>query len=404
MGNDVLRNREEEDESLSIEINIQKSCYYPGEKISGNIILQAKTSKVPLTFNFPNTIITLVQHQHYLFYYEDIQVQKDDKKPIFFRRHNFKKYKDRDILIPLKIPFSFKIPKNAYPTLIHDNSNFIKHYLTIKFPKIQKKKSIGIIIQNIKKFSVANKLFKSPAEKFKDKRISSMFKKSKIAFLLKTEKNSYAYNELIPYEIVLNFTESNINIKKIRVSLTRNIYIQSNDYIDVKPIIIMEYDLPKKLEENVYHLCGYFSFPPISDYFSVNPMNIYNFYSNRIIDNIDKTFNSIYLYPTCNSDFLSCNYFLNLEIYLNSLLSEKELLLLPIELYTPLDIEQNEKNEENEEDDNNIFKNEIEESNTNKNNFKLENIINDNNNDEDINNDFQIINKVDFYKVLSEDN
>ena len=214
MGNSIIKNQEEEDENLSIEININKSCYYPGEKISGNIILQAKTSKVPLIFNFPNTIITLIQHQHYQFYYEDIQIKKEDKKPIFFRRHNFKKYKDRDILVPLKIPFSFKIPKDAYPTLIHDNNNFIKHYLTIKFPKIQKKKSIGIIIQNIKQFTVENKLFKSPAEKFKDKRVSAIFNKSKIAFLLKTEKNSYAYNELIPYEIVINFTESNINIKK----------------------------------------------------------------------------------------------------------------------------------------------------------------------------------------------
>ena len=92
----------------------------------------------------------------------------------------------------------------------------------------------------------------------------------------------------------------------------------------------------------IIYVC-YFTFPPISEYFSVNPMNIYNFYSNRIIHNIDKAFNSIYLYPSCNSDFLSCNYFLNLEIYLNSLLSEKEQLSLPIELYTPLEIEPDKK-------------------------------------------------------------
>ena len=401
MGNNSLKNTEDEDENLSIEIDIHKSCYYPGEKISGDIILQTKTNKVPLKFNFPNTIITLIQHQHYQFFYEDIQIKKDDKKPIFFRRHNFKKYKDRDILVPLKIPFSFKIPSDAYPTLIHDNANFIKHYLTIKFPKIQKKKSIGIIIQNIKKYTVENKLFKSPAEKFKDKKGASLFNKSSIAFLLKTEKNSYAYNELIPYEIVINCTETNINIKKLRMSLTRNIYIQSNDYIDVKPIIAMDYDLPTKMEDNVYQICGYFSFPQISEYFSVNPLNIYNFYSHRIINNIDKTFNSIYLYPTCNSNFLSCNYFINLEIYYSSLLSEKERLSIPIELYTPLDIEQENKNEENEEDDD-IFKNEIEEinENENKNNFKF-GIKNDNKDNN--NNDFQIINKIDFYRVLSDD-
>ena len=47
MGNNSLKNTEDEDENLSIEIDIHKSCYYPGEKISGDIILQAKTNKVP---------------------------------------------------------------------------------------------------------------------------------------------------------------------------------------------------------------------------------------------------------------------------------------------------------------------------------------------------------------------
>jgi hypothetical protein len=232
----------------------------------------------------------------------------------------------------------------------------------IKFPKIQKKKSIGIIIQNKQAFNLENKLFKSPAEKFKDCIQSHIFSKnSKLAFLLKTDKNSYAYNELIPYEIVINYTESDINIKNLRVSLTRNVFIHSDEFIDVKFLIYKDYNMPSKSTEdhNVFQISGYFSLPPISEYFSVNPMNIYNFYSNKIINNIDKTFNSISLYPTCVSNFLCCNYCLNLEINFGSALIKNEGLFIPLELYTPLKIEddieeEEEENEQNEDDENNI--------------------------------------------------
>ena len=154
MGNYLKSNFEDEDENLSIEISLPKSCYYPGEKLSGFIILQAKTNKVPLVFNFPNSILTLNQHQKSQFYHENILINKEENKSIFFRRFNFKKYKNRDILSPLKIIFSIRIPTKTLPTLLHKESNFIRHYLTIKFPKIQKKKSVGIIIQNKQVFNL----------------------------------------------------------------------------------------------------------------------------------------------------------------------------------------------------------------------------------------------------------
>ena len=397
-------NLEEEEESLYIEINLQKACYYPGEKLSGYIILQAKNSNVPSIFNFPNSIITFNQNQRYQFYHENILINKEEDKSIFFRRFNFKKYKNRDILSPLKILFSIRIPVNTLPTLLHTESNFIRHYLTIKFPKIQKKKSIGIIIQNRQNFTIENKLFKSPAEKFKDSKKSPIFKKSsRIAYLLKTDKNSYSYNELIPYEIVINYSESEVDIKSIRISLTRYVFIHSDQFIDVKILIYKDYNIPSKSSEgnNVFQISGYFSLPPVSEYFSVNPMNIYNFYSNKIIDNIDKTFNSMYLYPTCISNYICCNYCLNLELNFDSTLIKNEGLYLPIELYTPLNLvedieEDKEEEEDNEEGENNI---ENEEKNTNK--FGINKNTIGNENDDNI--DFEIINKLDFYKVLSEE-
>ena len=76
MGNYFLGNPEKDDESLSLEINLPKSCYYPGEKLTGEIILQAKSTKVPSIFNFYNSILLLIQHQKYQFFNEDIQINK----------------------------------------------------------------------------------------------------------------------------------------------------------------------------------------------------------------------------------------------------------------------------------------------------------------------------------------
>ena len=226
-----------------------------------------------------------------------------------------------------------------------------------------------------------------------------------MAFLLKTDKNSFAYNELIPYEIVINYTESEINIKNIRVSLTRNVFIHSDEFIDVKILTYKDYNMPIKSPDgnNVFQISGYFTLPPISEYFSVNPMNIYNFYSNKIIDNIDKTFNSMYLYPTCVSSYLCCNYCLNLEINFNSTLINNESLFLPIELYTPLKIDDDieEEKEEQEEEEKEDEENNIDNEEISRNKYKINKTSNGNQINDSI--DFEIINKLDFYKVLSEE-
>ena len=69
-------NPKDEEESLYIEINLPKSCYYPGEKLVGFIIIQAKNNKVPSIFNLPNSIITFNQHQKYQFDHENILLSK----------------------------------------------------------------------------------------------------------------------------------------------------------------------------------------------------------------------------------------------------------------------------------------------------------------------------------------
>jgi len=400
MGNYLFGDLNDE-ENLSITINLPKTCYYPGELLTGKIIIQVKNNKIPSIFNFPNSIISINQFQQYQFYQDNILITKKDRRNILTQPYHFKKYKNRSILIPLSLHFSIQVPVETAPTLLHEDTNFIKHYLSIEFPQIKCKKSIGIIIQNRQKF-ITNDRFISSVEKFKDVQKSFLRKYSKISFLFKTEKNSYAYNEIIPYEIIMNCTESDLSIDCLRVSLVRNIYLGANDKIDSKVIIVKEYNLPESSKKKVFKINGHFLFPVISDYFSVNPMNIYNFYNTKILDDFEKNFKDVNLLPTCFSSLFMCCYFLNFEIIFSSFFIKNEMLNIPIELYTPLKIEDIENNINNMDEDENLIDNRTpydEES--------INNIINndkDSNSDRILNKfDFEIINMEDFYKILMDE-
>lgn len=408
MGNFLLGKYNEE-KNLSIIIKLPKTCYYPGEMLSGKIILQARTNKISSIFNFPNAFISINQYQQYKFYLDNILIIQKDKKNVFSQPYRFKKYKNRSIHIPLTLSFSIRIPVEISPTLLHEETNFIKHFLTIDFPQIKEKKSIGIIIQNRQIFLKENGLFKTSIEKFNDIQKSIIFQKnSKIAFLFRTEKNSYAYNEYIPYEIIMNCTESEPIIDHLRVSLSRKIYFGANDKIESNILLLKKYKLPMN-KNKVFKMSGHFLFPVISDYFSVNPMNVYNYYNNISLNDIDKDFYDVSLLPTCFSSLFICSYFLNFEIIFKSFFIKNEIVSLPIELYTPLkidDIEKNFNDIKNRDEKESMINNEETHDDFN----SLNNILNY---DDEINNmkdyttakdnDFEIINMEDFYKILTEE-
>ena len=406
-----------EDECLSIAIQLPKSCYYPGEMLSGKIILQVKTNKISPTFNFPQAIISITQYQQYKFYLDNILITQKDKKIVLNQPYSFKKYKNRSILIPLTLSFNIQIPTEIDPTFLHEDTNFIKHYLSIDFLQIKCKKSIGLIIQNRQKFCKENGLLKTTIEKFNDIHKSIFFKQnSKIAFLLKTDKNSYAYNELIPYEIIMNLTESDLIIDHLRVSLSRYIYFGDNDKIDSKIILMKKYILHMNNKNKIFKISGHFLFPVISDYFSVNPMNVYNYFNKKLLNDFDKNCSDVNLFPTCFSSLFICSYFLNLEIIFKSFFIKNEIVSIPIELYTPLKIDDIEKNFndikiKNKEEKENMIKNEQTPGedyiNSNRESYnKIINIENEINNLDYCDtkaNDFEIINMEDFYKILTDE-
>ena len=72
-----------EEENFSFTINLPKTCYYPGEILSGEIILQVKNNKISSAFNFTNALITFTQYQQYQLYFDNILINKNDKKNFY---------------------------------------------------------------------------------------------------------------------------------------------------------------------------------------------------------------------------------------------------------------------------------------------------------------------------------
>ena len=101
-------------DNLSISINLQKSCYYPGEIISGKITLQVKTNKFSSVFNFTKAHISLTQIQRYQLISNNLLFSKNKEKKIYSKSYNFKQYKNRSIIIPLSFDFSIKSPILLY--------------------------------------------------------------------------------------------------------------------------------------------------------------------------------------------------------------------------------------------------------------------------------------------------
>lgn len=403
------------EKNISVNIKLPKSCYYPGETLEGIIILQIKNNKMSPIFDSPKAVIKIIECQQYEIRAEESVISENIKKEIISKTYHFSRYKGADLSIPLKLKFKFDIPENIHPTLIAKNKLiFIKHLLCVEFPYMECKKTNIIIIQNKRIFKKNNGLLKQPVEKFNEIKKGKVFgKKSKIAYLFKTQKNSYAYNELVPYEIIINCSELEVGLKSLEVSIYRSVYcgnskeIINNCFSETDKIVSNFYDILKN-KDKIHKICGHLIFPNSSEYFSVNPMNIYNYFNEKTLDNVNMSFADIELYPSCFGSKISCGYFLRLKISYNSFVISDELISIPIEFYTPLNIKDEDDNKEKEE-----FSYEINNINENDNDISDEEITfhSDTRNDEtpsgnekiDSYNDYFIIQKSDFYDLLSDE-
>ena len=349
MGNDFTKDKKYNYENyVSIDFILNKVCFFQGENIQGTIILQGKNGLIQTEFINPIATISLTEMQQYIYEKgsgeDQRQTYEKEEKIIFSLQQNYSNYQGKNLMSGVQIPFNVQIP-NAHPTCIFDRNNYVKHILSIEFLSVQAKKSIPIIIKNSQYFRFDNKLLQTPAIVTKEMEKHKVFvNKGKFSSVLKLPKNSFTYEEKIPFELTINCSQLELEIKNIIVTLHRiekKNYKSNNDKVRFsisKEIMNKKIPVQKKIPQ--YVINDYIQFPIISSYISVNPTQVYKTLDsdkNNIIKNLDK----IHLAPCCYDGLLSVEYYMKVLLEFSSKLTTAESMQIPLEFYEQPDYNNN---------------------------------------------------------------
>ena len=332
--------------SISMKIELGKTCFSPGENVKGAIILEPKVGNTLQYLQNPNAFLSITENALYTYSVQEYNPRTQSKHyvtksakeniPILNFPLDFSYYHNSNINGQLKLPFSFQIPLRIYPSCFFDSNTYIKHYLSIEFPSISAKKTLIIVIKNPPYFSIYNHLYQSPAICYREMKKSKLiFSQGSFIASLKIPKNTFSYEEVIPFEIYIDLSQLAMDIKYIRISLIRNSHknYQNNHTQSFR----------KETNEIAYKnlfVNKQQRIITIKDEIEINadknPKNTYYKLDN---DNrkTSQKFSGIYIYPTCFGGLLSVEYFIKMSIIMDTFWTTNEEFQIPIDLYEPLD-------------------------------------------------------------------
>ena len=342
-----IQSNPENDISLDIELN--KTCFSKDEYIYGIIVLTPKINSFIKEFLNPYALISIQEKQNYEYLDSSYDQENDEIKPtkksitefktLIKNQYNFSDYLNSSMIPCLKIQFRIKVPNNAYPSCLFDKNTFVIHYLTIEFESLKAKKSEIIIIKNSPYFTKENGLLKIPAvyKHILTKHKYVIFDCGYMEVKITLEKNICPYNENLPIEINIDCSKlDKIKVKGVKIYIYRS--FKKNNPNNKKIIYekkieeIVRKTLPLREGEKTYHIEDGIKLPLSSN--DLNPEEVY-----KILDKDKREsnlkFNNIKLYPSCNGGLLSCLYYITIVIETNTLFSTNEEIIIPIDFYSP---------------------------------------------------------------------
>ena len=334
---------------ISLDIELNKTCFSKDEYIYGIIVLTPKINSFIKEFLNPYALISIQEKHNYEYLDSSYDQENDEIKPtkksinefktLIKTQYNFSNYLNSSMIPCLKIQFRIKVPNNAYPSCLFDKNTFVIHYLTIEFESLKAKKSEIIIIKNSPYFTKENGLLKIPAvyKHILTKHKYVIFDCGYMEVKITLEKNICPYNENLPIEINIDCSKlDKIKVKGVKIYIYRS-YKKNNP--NNKKIIyekkieeIVRKTLPLREGEKTYHIEDGIKLPLSSN--DLNPEEVY-----KILDKDKREpnlkFNNIKLYPSCNGGLLSCLYYITIVIETNTLFSTNEEIIIPIDFYSP---------------------------------------------------------------------
>ena len=353
-----LKEKEFNDEKeISMNIKLNKTCFSIGETIHGIITLTPKPDSTIKTLAEPKAKFIFVEKENYSMiesYYDKLtDTMKPKKKNINNMTKigeeliDFSEYLNANIIPNIEIPFQIKVPQYVCPSCLFGNNAYVIHFLCCEFKSLKVKKSVIIIIKNSPFFTKENKLLKIPAiyTDIITKHKYAIFSCGYFELKITLEKNICPYDENLQIIIDINCNNlSMIKLKAIKIYIYRKLkkksQTNSKNIIDEKIEEMVRKVLPLKEGEKSYHIEDGIKLPISSNY--SNPEEVYKTLDKDKREDKFKFYN-VKLYPSCDGNLLSCQYFIKILIETNTLFSTNEEMIIPIDFYSPFK-EKEEKN------------------------------------------------------------
>ena len=351
MGADSIRSKYNQEHEVTLEVILNKVCYFPSEIISGYLDIKPKYNLNQTIFNETKTIFKLTQFQSYLNPNGDSSIKVEENSDIINFETYYNYFCGANILLGIKIPFSFEIPLRIQPTF-YFKTYYIRHYFCVELPGIKAKRALIIIIKSFQFFNLENKLLKMPAFGFGD---FYKYQNGRISCLLELQKNSFTYSESIPLKINFKCSESKLAVKSLTIKIEQYVYLNEKENHKKHYLTVLKKDLISK-EIFIKEILNNYEIKDII----ILPHNINNcqevysiLESNKKIE-VDYQFGNLKkdLIPFCIGGLISCEFLLRVKIkYKFSDLDDS--FVLPIELmdydFNPLNkINNNKQNNNND--------------------------------------------------------
>ena len=139
MGNSIKEqyNKYNKETDVILNIKLNKTCYFPGESITGFLDIQPKINLKETIFDNTSAIFNILQFQQYHYTVGSDEDEKtiyiEDKTVILCLNIDFINFKGSNISTGINIPFSFQIPSNILPT-VYFNGYYINHFICFELP------------------------------------------------------------------------------------------------------------------------------------------------------------------------------------------------------------------------------------------------------------------------------
>ena len=213
---------------IDFTIKLDKICYYPGENICGTLIIMGKPGLLETQLNDPKVKFEVYERLH------NIPLQHSNfinsMPETLYHNSNFLVFNTfigTNLLTGVNLPFTYQIPTTLNPTcciILDKNAENLTHWFSAEFPSLKVKRTLQIVIKNNPNFTLQNTLLKIPYTFSSKKSKSILFiNKGDFKITINLPKNSFYYDEKIPYEIILDLKNFHLKLNGLEVSILRTV-------------------------------------------------------------------------------------------------------------------------------------------------------------------------------------